>query len=85
MRFPVNRRCPITDEEHLRVLTYVPAQVIGAANRTYRSNYLETLKFHLKTNFQSSRAVPGFFSLAGFRPKFFLRRSMNKSSIILKQ
>jgi SAM-dependent methyltransferase len=73
-RHPVNRDCPLTGEKHPRILTYIPASVICAANPTYRPNYCEILGISTDDEFPMVESSSGFVFAGWLPPNDFLRR-----------
>lgn len=73
-RFPINRVCPMSGEQHSRVLAYLPAAVIAASNPTYRSNYAEILGISAEDKFPIVESPSGFVFSGWLPPDDFLRR-----------
>jgi 2-polyprenyl-3-methyl-5-hydroxy-6-metoxy-1,4-benzoquinol methylase len=73
-RFPVNRRCPISGEQHSRVLFYVPAAVVGAANPTYRPDFADILGISPEDEFPIVESPSGFVFSGWLPTDDFLRR-----------
>jgi SAM-dependent methyltransferase len=74
MRYPVNRRCPITGGEAVRVLGHMPAGLIGASNATYRPDALAILGLDAADEFPIVEGPSGF-TYAGWLPdEGFLHR-----------
>ena len=73
-RFPINRCCPVSGEPHSRVLTYLPAAVVGAANPTYRPDFANILGISPEDEFPIVESPSGFV-FSGWLPRDdFLRR-----------
>ena len=73
-RFPINRCCPLSGEPHSRVLTYLPATVVGAANPTYRPNFADILGISPEDEFPIVESPSGFVFSGWLPPDDFLRR-----------
>ena len=74
IRLPINRSCPLSGEQHSRVLTYLPAAVVGAANPTYRSNFAKILGISAEDEFPIVEGPSGFVFSGWLPPDDFLRR-----------
>jgi 2-polyprenyl-3-methyl-5-hydroxy-6-metoxy-1,4-benzoquinol methylase len=73
-KFPINRCCPISGERHLRLLTYLPAAVVAAANPTYRPDFAEILRISAEDEFPIVVGPSGFVFSGWLPPDDFLRR-----------
>lgn len=74
MRYPVNRNCPLTGEPPVRVLAYVPAALVAAANPTYRDDYALILGIHPEDEFPFVESSAGFVYAGWAPPGDFLNR-----------
>lgn len=74
MKFPINRNCPISGEEHLRILAYLSAESIAAANATYRADFAETLGIAPDDEFPILESQGGFVYSGWLPPNDFLCR-----------
>jgi hypothetical protein len=59
-RYPINRRCPISGELHSRLLVYLPADVVAAANPTYRPDFAGILDISEEDEFPIVEGPSGF-------------------------
>ena len=73
-KFPINRCCPISRERHLRLLTYLPAAVVAAANPTYRPDFAKILGISAEDEFPIVEGPSGFVFSGWLPPDDFLRR-----------
>ncbi len=73
-RFPINRCCPLSGELHSRVLAYLPAAVVGAANPTYRPNFADILGISAEDEFPIVESPSGFIFSGWLPPDDFLKR-----------
>ena len=73
-RFPVNRVCPLTGEQHARVLAYLPAAIVAAENPTYRPNFAKILGLAADDEFPIVESPSGFVFSGWLPPDDFLRR-----------
>jgi SAM-dependent methyltransferase len=73
-KFPINRPCPMSGERHSRVLTYLPASVVAAANSTYRPDFAKILGISGEDEFPIVEGPSGFVFSGWLPPDDFLRR-----------
>jgi 2-polyprenyl-3-methyl-5-hydroxy-6-metoxy-1,4-benzoquinol methylase len=73
-RFPINRCCPLSGEQHSRVLSYLPAALVGGANPTYRPDFAKILGISAEDEFPIVESPSGFVFSGWLPPDDFLRR-----------
>lgn len=73
MKYPVNRVCPLSGEQPVRILAHLPAGSICAANPTYKSNFAEILNISPNDEFPIVESPAGFIFSGWLPPQEFLR------------